>query len=183
MAVAKWPFRLRGLLVAPPMFFAFICYYGETEGHFVWPLGIGLLLIGVMIRIWAQQHLHFRLIAPRTLTATGPFSLVRNPIYIGNILMCLGGIVVSELLWFVPFTLLYLFGLYSLVVRYEEDHLLMQYGEPYRRYMATVPRWFPRAFHFKNLGLRNEYLRQSIVVEMHSLSLLLPYILKEIIEQ
>src|SRR4030042_7034343 len=108
MEVAKWPFRFRGLLVSPPMIFAFICDHWETEGHFVWPLGISLFLIGVFIRVWAQEHLRFRLKTHKTLTTTGPFSLVRNPIYIGNILMCLGGIVVSELLWFVPITLLYL---------------------------------------------------------------------------
>lgn len=182
MEVAKWTYRFRGLLVSPPMIFAFICYYWETEGHFVWLLGISLFLIGVIIRVWAQQHLHYRLKALKSLTTTGPFSLVRNPIYIGNILMCLGGIVLSQLLWFVPITLLYCLGIYSLVVRYEEAHLLKKYGGPYCRYMARVPRWFPRAYRFKNLGLRNEYLRQSIVAEMHNMFLLLPYIFKEIIE-
>lgn len=103
--------------------------------------------------------------------------------YIGNILICLGATVISELLWFVPITLFYYLGLYSLVVRYEEVHLLEKYGESYRRYMLEVPRWLPKVFHFKKLGIINEYFSQSIIVEFPQLLLLLPFIIKEIIDK
>ena len=112
---------------------------------------------------------------------TGPYSFVRNPIYIGNVLICLGATVMSELLWLTPITLIYCWGIYSLAVRYEETYLLGKYGESYRRYMEEAPRWYPKALRFKNIGLMNEYLRQSVVVEIHCFLLLLPYILKEII--
>ena len=180
MSVSKWVYRLRGYLVAPPLIFALFYPPYEMEARFVWPVGIFLLVLGVAIRLWAQQHLRYRL-AHKSLTMTGPYQFVRNPIYLGNLFLCLGATVLSELLWFVPITLFYCFGIYSLVVRYEETHLSSKYGEPYDRYLAEVPRWFPKLRRVKNLGITNEYLKQAIIHEMHCFLLLLPYLLKEII--
>ena len=103
--------------------------------------------------------------------------------YLGNILICLGATVISELLWFVPITFLYCFGLYSLVARHEEAHLSDKYGESYRRYMSEVPRWLPKGLRLRNLGLMNGYLGQTIAVEIPCLLLLFPYILKELIDK
>jgi protein-S-isoprenylcysteine O-methyltransferase Ste14 len=184
MSASKWVYRFRGYFIPPPLIFAFLCFRYETEAEFIWPIGIGLLLFGVVLRIWAQQHLHYRLKVHKRLTMTGPYSFVRNPIYIGNLLICLGATVLSELLWLVPITLVYGSGVYSLVVRYEESHLLSKYGEPYRKYMTEVPRWFPKGIKvstFRSLGLKNEYFQPSIAIEIHCFLLLLPYILKELV--
>jgi steroid 5-alpha reductase family enzyme len=113
---------------------------------------------------------------------TGPYSFVRNPIYIGNVLICLGATVMSELLWLTPITLIYCWGIYSLAVRYEEAHLLDKYGESYRIYMEKVPRWVPRVSHPRDIRTINEYLGQSIVAEIHCFLLVLAFILKEIID-
>lgn len=103
----RYFYRYRGFLVIPPMIFALICFKWEIEEPFIWPLGIGIFLMGVILRLWAQQHLHYGLKVRKKLTITGPYSFVRNPMYIGNILICLGTTVISELLWFVPITLYY----------------------------------------------------------------------------
>jgi len=107
-------------------------------------LGLFIFISGLFLRIWAQQHLHYRLKIHKRLTVTGPYSLVRNPMYIGNILICSGLTIISELLWILPITLFYNFGLYSLVIRYEEVHLIEKYGESYRKYKEKVPRWLPK---------------------------------------
>jgi protein-S-isoprenylcysteine O-methyltransferase Ste14 len=181
--IPKWVYRFRGYLVTPPLIFALVWFRYETEVEFIWSLGISLFLLGLVVRIWAQQHLHYRLKAHKTLTVTGPYSFVRNPIYTGNILICIGATFISELLWLVPITFFYCLGIYSLVVRYEEAHLLNKYGESFRRYMLEVPRWFPKVLRSEDMGLINGFLRQSIVVEIHCFLLLLPYILKEIINR
>jgi protein-S-isoprenylcysteine O-methyltransferase Ste14 len=182
MSIAKWVYRFRGYLITPPQIIAFFCYQFETEAKFIWPIGLFLFVIGVALRIWAQQHLHYRIKVHKTLTITGPYSFVRNPIYIGNILISCGATVLSELLWLVPLTLFYCLGIYSLVVRYEESHLSEKYGELYRRYMTKVPRWFPKVLHPHSIGIINRYLRQSIIAEMPCFLLLLPFILKETID-
>jgi len=184
--MTRWFYRFRGYLAAPPLIFAFFSFSWEVEmDYLTWPFGISLVFIGMVLRIWAQQHLHYRLRVHKRLTMTGPYSFVRNPIYIGNALICLGATVMSELLWLTPITLIYCWGIYLLTVRYEEAHLLDKYGESYRIYMGKVPRWVPRVSrvsHSRDIGIIKEYLRQSIVAEIHCFLLVLPFILKEIID-
>jgi protein-S-isoprenylcysteine O-methyltransferase Ste14 len=182
MSVTRVAYRLRGFLVSLPLIFALVSFSFETENEwFCWPVGVSIFILGLWFRIWAQQHLHYRLTVKKNLTTTGPYSFVRNPIYLGNILICVGLIVTSELLWLVPITVIYSFFIYSFIVSYEEGHLLEKYGESYQRYILEVPRWFPKTIHFKNLRLKNEYLRLSIITEIHFVLTLLPFLAKEII--
>ena len=182
MSIPEIAFHLRGVLIAPLFIFAILCFSYETENDWpIWSAGVLIFLLGFLLRIWAQQHLHYRLMVRKHLTTTGPYCFVRNPIYLGNILLCLGCVVVSELVWLVPIAFFYCFGIYSLVVRYEEGHLSEKYGEPYRQFILEVPRWFPRTIRFKNLGLTNKYFRASVISEIQCLFLLLPFILKEVI--
>lgn len=182
MASLKWVYRMRGFLVAVPILVATFCFHAETESDLIWPVGIFFFLCGFGLRIWAQQHLHYRIKIHKVLTTTGPYAYVRNPIYMGNILILLAATVVSELLWLAPITLLYSFAVYSFVVRYEESHLLKKYGEPYQHYLEKVPRWIPKGFSpEKAFGLTTPYLRQSLLAEIHCLLILLPLLLKEIV--
>ena len=174
-------YRLRGVLVSPPLLFSLVWFRSELEADALILFGICIFFIGLAIRIWAQQHLHYRLKIKKQLTATGPYQFVRNPIYIGNTLICVSLTVVSELLWLVPITFLWCATVYSLVVRYEEARLLKKYGQLYQKYISEVPRWFPQNLHFRNLGIKNDFLFASIVAEIHCLVFLLPYILKEVV--
>jgi protein-S-isoprenylcysteine O-methyltransferase Ste14 len=76
------------------------------------------------------------------LVADGPYRRVRNPLYLGNILLAFGmGPMASRTGFFVlvagtvPFV-------YRLILR-EEAGLLESQGEGYRRYFETVPRLWP----------------------------------------
>lgn len=182
MAKRQWIYRLRTFLSWVPLLFAFIWNHNETEAErLIWGCGGTIFLIGIGIRIWAQEHLHYRMGVHKQLTTTGPYRLVRNPLYIANILTYVGATICSELLWFVPVTLLWCIGLYSFVIRYEEAHLLDKYGDPYRRYLLEVPRWIPKKMDFRDLKLINGYLGRAILVESRGLLILLPFIIKEVL--
>ena len=89
-------YRLRGALIVPFYLFALLFNNGEINNPWViYPLGTVLFMLGLGLRIWAQMHLHYRLKVHKTLTLTGPYLYVRNPIYIGNTLI-LAGITVSR---------------------------------------------------------------------------------------
>ena len=180
--LCRFFYGYRGYLVALPVIFSLVWFRWEVETIWTWPVGLCLFLLGFGIRVWAQQHLHYRLKVHKNLTLTGPYVFVRNPIYIGNISICLGLTVCSELLWFVPVTMFYCWGLYSFVVRYEESHLLAKYGEPYREYMEEVPRWYPRLSRSGNKSLVTGDLLKSVIVELHSLIPLVLVLIKELID-
>lgn len=185
MGVPRWVVRFRGALVTPPLIFALLWPSPATgAAGLYWAVATSAALLGVGVRVWAQQHLRHRLKVPMQFTTTGPFQFVRNPLYIGNTLIQVGATLASKLLWVVPITLLWSLSIYSLVVRYEEAQLVAQYGEAYRRYRGEVPRWFPRpersGLRFSKLGLVNQWFGAAVRAELHCLLILLPFVLKEL---
>jgi protein-S-isoprenylcysteine O-methyltransferase Ste14 len=78
------------------------------------------------------------------LVVAGLYRHVRNPQYIGVVLVVLG-----EALFFGSFVLLgyvafFMVGYHLFVRFYEEPTLARRFGEDYTRYCAAVPRWVPK---------------------------------------
>lgn len=171
----------RNKLVAVPLLVAIFVTWKECERwHVIW-LGGGIAyLLGLFLRIWAQQHLHFRLGMEMKLTRTGPYSYVRNPIYIGNTLICVGLGIMSELLWLVPFIILTCCFVYHFTVLHEERKLAKLYGEDYWTYVSEVPRWLPKWGKKAQLGIAGQYLGPSLRAEAYNLLLILPVVAKEL---
>ncbi|MGI6456775.1 MAG: methyltransferase family protein [bacterium] len=82
--------------------------------------------------------------APKKLVVQGLYRYVRNPMYVGMGLICLG-----ESLYFSSF-ILFCYTLGALlcfhlrVILYEEPVLRRQFGESYVEYCQRVNRWMPR---------------------------------------
>ena len=73
----------------------------------------------------------------------GVFNLVRHPIYLGAILLCLGLIVLTlSLATTVVWIIIILF--YHFISRHEEKLLVEILGKDYEDYMREVPMWIPR---------------------------------------
>ena len=182
MRVPRWVYHYRNILVGPPLAYAALAFHYETEaGWLTWSLGGLLVALGVALRVWAQAHIRFRLSGHRHLTTTGPYALVRNPLYIANTAICLGATVASELVWLVPVTLVWCMVVYSFVIRQEETRLLGKYGEPYCEYIALVPRWVPKALRLRGLGNAGGHVRGALLVELPCLVILVPFIVKEVV--
>lgn len=121
MSSPRWVYRFRNYLASLPLIFAFALNDYEVEaGRLIWPLAVVIVLAGITRRIWGQQHLHYRVGVGKQLTTAGPYGFVRNPLYIGNMIMCVGATIASELLWLVPITILWCIGIYSIVIEGEE---------------------------------------------------------------
>lgn len=145
--IYKW----RGYFYIPILLVMIFCSWNEYENNLIiWPLGLGFIALSLIIRLWATKNLGRRI--PRKykpgarlhLVVEGPYRLVRNPLYIGNILAIMGLCILSGLLWFVPIVFAYFFLHYSLVVRYEEYKLSVLFGREYGIYCQKVPRWIPQ---------------------------------------
>ena len=117
-------YSMRGVLVSLPI--VFVLLFPEpwsTDRHLLSGLGLVLVTLGFGVRLWAQQHLHYRIEAGMTLTTTGPYQLIRNPLYVGNTLIFVGTIATSGRSWLTLATLLWSAAVYSAVVRFEEARL------------------------------------------------------------
>jgi len=106
----------------------------------VWA-GFLLIVVCVLGRAYASAFVGGRKNA--TLIDEGPFSVVRNPLYVFSFLGVLGvGLAAGSLIW--AAILGALFALYyPAVVAKEEAYLRTLFGPAYDDYCRRVPRWWP----------------------------------------
>ena len=111
-----------------------------------WIAGLALVALGEATRMWGVGH-----IGPRSRTRgddtwglvdTGPYGRVRNPLYLGNVLMFTGLGAICGPLWAALWCLA-LCTHYTFIVRWEESNLRKKLGNPYADYLNRVPRWLP----------------------------------------
>jgi len=111
--------------------------------------GFAALLIGIaaLVRTWAAAYLqservHDANLRTEGVVADGPYRHVRNPLYLGNLLLALGMGLIASRLGFVILVAGHLIFLLRLIGR-EESELLATQGERYRTYFDAVPRLLP----------------------------------------
>jgi protein-S-isoprenylcysteine O-methyltransferase Ste14 len=81
---------------------------------------------------------------PRALVVAGLYRYVRNPQYVGVVLVVLGEALLTGMAVLFGYAAVLAIGYYLFVRYYEEPTLGRLFGEPYARYREAVPRWFPR---------------------------------------
>lgn len=104
------------------------------------PLGIGLVLVGNCVQIWAKLFLRRSFgIAPanRGIKSDGPYKLVRHPIYAGYLLSHIGVLVLMPSALNV---MIYLIGWWAQVLRLLAEEDLLAQDPAYRAFMEKV-RW------------------------------------------
>lgn len=113
--------------------------------------GFIIAIIGEAVRLWGVSWAGSETrttgkVGGTYLIISGPFAYVRNPLYLGNILMYLGlGIMSYAIFPYLQIVALIFFIVqYYLIVKAEEEYLFKTFGEQYQKYYNSVPRFFPR---------------------------------------
>jgi len=116
----------------------------------LWPfwLGAAVTIAGLLFAVWAREHLGSNWSRSVTikqgheLITTGPYGVVRHPIYTGILAGILGtAIALSQVRGFIAFVLFFL--AFWIKLRIEEEWMRSQFAETYgtyvRRTAALVP--------------------------------------------
>lgn len=103
-------------------------------------LGVGLVVAGLALRSWATGILHKN----SQLATTGPYRLIRNPLYVGSFAMMFGFCTLMGDLTNVAFVVGPVFLMYLLKVRQEEYYLSTHFPEQWIEYSSRTPRFVPR---------------------------------------
>jgi hypothetical protein len=119
----------------------------EHSVRLMFALGSFAVALGALIRSWAEAYLHSSVVHDKELhssrlVADGPYRYVRNPLYLGNILLALGVGLMASRAGFVVLVLGMTLFVYRLILR-EEAGLLESQGESFRRFRESVPRLLP----------------------------------------
>jgi protein-S-isoprenylcysteine O-methyltransferase Ste14 len=99
--------------------------------------GVIPILVGQSIRIWSSGHIHKN----QLLTVTGPYSLSRNPLYVGSFILGIGFMIAMGVIWLAVIFLLFYVSIYWFTIRWEEDKLAREFPDDWDKYYGTVPRF------------------------------------------
>ena len=126
-----------------------VLYFSQLSYPF-WVYGATFIVFGELIRLSAVRYAGGRTrttkVGANSLCTSGPYSRTRNPLYIGNVfiysgvVLLSGGIYVFQLLGVVIF---YFIFQYSMIISLEEEKLSTVFGQDYSKYKNNVPRIIP----------------------------------------
>ena len=154
--------------------------FGTEAADLAWEAGcVSLSLAGMALRIWTvgvaapgTSGRNTRAQKAETLNTTGPYSLLRHPLYLANGIIVMG-LALFPHTWLLPpavaaLTLVY----YTLIACREEDFLHARFGRGWEEWAERVPRLWPRFAHFIPAA-RPWRWREALRREYHGLTLVL----------
>ena len=127
---------------------AVILYNAQHATAYV-VLGLVCIILGESIRFWAVSYAggitRTTTVGAAMLCTAGPFAHTRNPLYIGNMLMYNGIVLIagaSNIFSMLMLTWLFFIIQYFLIINLEEQTLTRIFGTAYLDYTKNVPRLF-----------------------------------------
>lgn len=111
--------------------------------------GAAITVLGEALRLWAAGHLRKN----KQLTTTGPYSHVKNPLYIGTLLITLGYSAMAMEKWIMIAGFVWFFIYYAPYKKKQENEkLVASFGDAWKVYDQAVPDYFPRLSAYPDRG-------------------------------
>ncbi|TAL73607.1 MAG: DUF1295 domain-containing protein [Bacteroidetes bacterium] len=163
----NWLFKRRSWLPAVMIFAGIIMMYLGNRQAIIFDMRdelifLGVSLFGQIIRILTVGFTPRNTSGRNTvngqiadeLNVTGIYSLLRHPLYLGNLFMWLGPVLFLRSIWFtVVFGFLY-WLYYERIMFAEEQYLRRKFGDIYDKWSETVSSFIPYSFNFIKPKLR-----------------------------
>lgn len=129
-------------------------YFHDMKTVYTWsfPLGVGILLLSIVFRVWAIRTLGrfftatVQIVDGHQVVQTGPYTLVRHPSYTGAYLSYLGTCIMLEAWLGLLFAMVAMGIAYYQRITAEEEALRSHFGEAYVNYSKKTKRLIPFVF-------------------------------------
>ena len=121
-------------IIAPP-------HRQPWVGDLLETAGVMCLVICLVGRGWSSIFIAGR--KDIELVTTGPYSVVRNPLYVFSFIGVIGIGLISEMMTLLAIAIVTFMAYYSFVVQREELYVARLHGDEYQQYLVSVPRWIP----------------------------------------
>ncbi len=114
------------------------------------PIGIGMAILGEALRFYTLGQVpegtsgQGSTLEASSLNMRGPYAFVRNPLYLGNLGICAGLMLLAHRPWIYAIGFGFFFLEYFFIIRAEEQFLRAKYGSLFESYASRVRRWAPR---------------------------------------
>lgn len=133
-------------VLAPPL----IASFDPSRGQ-LWMPGLALLFAGAVVLLWCVRDFYVSgkgTLAPwdppKNLVVVGLYRFVRNPMYVGVLLLVAGWSVTLSSPVLIIYTVILAAAFHVRVVSWEEPWLASEFGEAWKEYSSDVSRWLPR---------------------------------------
>ena len=104
---------------------------------------------GEWLRLWAAGHLRKN----KQLTTTGPYSYVKNPLYIGTLLITIGYSAMAQNIYILIGGFVWFFIYYAPYKKKQENEKLVgSFGHAWTVYDKAVPDYLPRLTPYPEQG-------------------------------
>lgn len=128
----------KGLLEQAPyeIYYTTACLLVSLTGFFIRVYTVGYSAANTSGRNTEEQ-------VADVLNTNGIYSMVRNPLYVGNFFMWLGIAMLTVDLWFIIAFILFYFLYYERIIFTEENYLKSKFGQVYLDWAQKTPVVFP----------------------------------------
>ncbi len=148
-AKAAWSYGRVARRIRVPLGFLFAAFY-IWRARPSWAsvaAGTAFAVFGILIRALASGQVQ----KDRVLTRTGPYAYVRNPLYLGSVVIGVGFAIAARDLWIAAVLVVFFITVYVPVIRGEENFLRTKFPE-YSDYTNKVPSLLPRSVWFRGVS-------------------------------
>lgn len=131
----KRSFKLRFAILYP---FGLLAVFFSHPSDKLFLISAGLIILGLLIRVWSNGYA----IKMDSLTTSGPYAYVRNPLYSGTILIVMGFAFMFDSVYLGLALVLVTLFVYINTISKEEKMLEAKFKDSYLDYKSKVPALF-----------------------------------------
>ena len=164
--IRNWVFKMRGGLWT--LLFVIMLFMAARADMTQIICGLIFILAGQLWRMWSAGIIGLyrgENVKALKLAHTGPYALMRNPLYFGNFMIGLGWAVIAGLnaviLFVIAFVILYVL----IIIPHEEEFLHDKFGHEYEDYCRHVKSFWPLRLNMTDIFVRpdmNVIMRSEI---------------------
>jgi protein-S-isoprenylcysteine O-methyltransferase Ste14 len=133
------------------VFVLVLTYFGQPTPLLL-AVGAAVALLGMAVRMWASGFV----LKNEVLATHGPYAHVRHPLYVGNVLICVGFVLASGVWWAAMAALALLLFFYPQTIRYEDQKLRRLFPDVWDAWARQVRALWPRVTPYRAPGVPAE---------------------------
>ena len=136
-----------------------VCAYFAKPDIGTVSIGLALVVVGQVFRIYAAGYIFKN----KQLASTGPYSLVRHPLYLGNFIILIGFTIASANLYVAAVVVLFFLVWYPAAIAYEDSKLENIFEDEWREWSKNIRAITPGRFRFADLKASGWDTYQSLI--------------------
>jgi protein-S-isoprenylcysteine O-methyltransferase Ste14 len=122
-------------------------------------IGLAMAVFGQIFRIYAAGYIFKN----KQLASTGPYALVRHPLYLGNFLILVGFTIASANVYVTIGVVLFFLIWYPAAIAYEDSKLENIFEDEWREWSKNIRAIIPGRFHLSDLKAPGWDTYQSLI--------------------